>query len=112
MPPDSPHLTLARRLADLFSAYPTVEAIGLAGSQTSGAGDPASDIDLYIYGEAPLPLPERQAIIQAAGGASQANLDLALWDPGDEWFDARTGIEVDVMYWTPAWITAQLERVL
>jgi hypothetical protein len=41
----------------------------------------------------------------------RADLNLQLWDLGDEWYDANTGLEVDVIYWEPAWIESQLERV-
>ena len=41
-----PHLSLARRIAELFSVFPNVQAIALAGSQVSGAVDQDSEIDL------------------------------------------------------------------
>lgn len=107
------HLDLAQQLADHFQLYNQVEAVALGGSLTSGASaDPASDIDLYVFVTAPVPLAERLAIVDALGGASKANMDLNLWDPGDEWFDARTGIEIDVMYWDPRWMEDSLDRVI
>lgn len=108
----SPHLQLAQRLAARFSRFPQVQAIGLAGSLTSGtAPDPTSDIDLYIYTTALIPLAEREALV-AEFGASRADLNLQFWDLGDEWFDAQTGIEVDVIYWETQWISDMLDRVL
>ncbi len=81
-------------------------ARGPAASQNS-----ASDIDLYVFTTRAIPLSQRLEIVQRRG-ATRADMDLQYWDPGDEWFDAPTGIEVDVMYWDPAWVTAQVERVL
>lgn len=107
----SPRLTLARRLADLFSAYPNVEAIALAGSQATDTVDQDSDIDLYVYVTSPIPLSDRAAIVEKLG-ATRADLDMDFWGPGDEWYDAQTGIEVDVMYWDPNWIEDQVDRVL
>lgn len=107
------HQSLARQLASLFSQHPQVEAVAVAGSLTSGAAvDDSTDIDLYVYTTAPVPLEDRLAIVEAAGGASQADMDLDYWDPGDEWRHAPTGIEVDVIYWDTGWIEGMLDRVL
>jgi hypothetical protein len=97
-------------LADRFQKFEAVEAIAWGGSQTSIGGDQLSDIDLYVYTSASIPLEARQTLV-AEMGAARADLNLQFWDLGDEWFDAATGIEVDVIYWEPAWIEAQLDRV-
>ena len=110
---ENTHQSLAQRLAEQFSRLDQVEAVALGGSQTSGAPtDTASDIDLYVYVNAPIPLQTRLEIVEQLGGAAEANMDLNLWDPGDEWFDARTGIEVDAMYWDPNWVKDFLARVI
>lgn len=103
--------TLAKKLAHEFQRIPSVQAIALGGSQTGGMIDPHSDIDLYIYTNDVIPLTARQEIV-AKLGASKADLNLTFWDVGDEWYHGDTGIEVDIMYWDPAWISAQLQRVL
>jgi hypothetical protein len=107
----TPSLALARELAEQFSRFPQVQAVALAGSQTSGRPDANSDIDLYVYHNAAIPLDERRALV-AARGSSRADLDMRFWDLGDEWVDLPSGIEVDIIYWEPAWIEAQLARVL
>ena len=107
----SPHQVLARKLGDSFCTFPNVEAIALAGSQTAGTKDSHSDIDLYVYITSPIPLSDRITLVEKLG-ASQADLGLQFWDPGDEWYDLETGIEVDVMYWDLAWIKEQIDRVL
>ncbi len=108
---NSLHLKLARRIAAQFSVFQNVEAIGLAGSQIGGVVDQDSDIDLYLYTTEVIPSSERRAIVES-GGATRASLNLKFWGLGDEWYDAATGIEVDIIYWDTAWIAAQLERVL
>jgi len=109
--PPSPHESLALKLTEFFRQFPNVEAIALAGSQTGSSADPVSDIDLYVYTTSVIPLQERMALV-AKSGARQADLNLQYWDLGDEWYDAATGIEVDVIYWDTRWIEEQLERVL
>ncbi|MGC9334913.1 MAG: DUF4037 domain-containing protein, partial [Anaerolineae bacterium] len=109
-PVGSPQEGLAQALARRFQEFPTVTAVALGGSQAAAAADPLSDIDLYVYTPAAIPLQDRETLV-AEMGASRADLDLQFWDPGDEWYDAETGIEVDVMYWDPAWVEAQLARV-
>jgi predicted nucleotidyltransferase len=100
---------LALRLADAYAAIATVEAVVLSGSQTSGLGDGASDIDLYVYSRSPISLEERSKI---ASGARRSEIGNAFWEPGDEWVDGSTGICVDVMFRDCHWIEEQLDRVL
>lgn len=123
-------IMLARQLARLFSKLPQVEAIALGGSLAAsnpaspGEGfthsaedrftpvDAASDIDLYVYTRAAIPLASRREIMLSSGGATQANLGLEYFGPGDEWFDAQTGIEVDMVYFDAGWMEKQLQNVL
>lgn len=110
---ETAYLTLTNRLVELFQQFAQVESVCLGGSRTSGAAaDQASDIDLYVYITAPIPLENRLALVEYAGGASRADMNLTFWDVGDEWFDAATGIEVDVMYWDTRWAESTLDRVL
>ena len=104
-------LELAKKVADKFASIPDVDAIALGGSQSTGVLDQHSDIDLYIYSQQVVPLAKRLQIVKDLG-ASRADMNLTFWDTGDEWFDLETGIEVDVMYWSPAWIEDQIDRVL
>lgn len=103
---------LARKIAGLFERLPQVSAIALGGSSASGKTDALSDIDLYIYTHDSIPLADRQGIMKASGGASQASLGLNFWGPGDEWFDAASGREIDLVYFDVAWMEAQLRQVL
>jgi hypothetical protein len=105
-------MTLAQKVADLFAALPQVEAVTLGGSQAGGLSDASSDIDLYLYTRADIPLAERQAVLTQCGGASRADLGLTFWGAGDEWFDLATGIEVDVVYFDAGWMENQITRVL
>lgn len=109
--PTSVPLSLARRIAGLFRAFPSVEGIALAGSQATGAVDPDSDIDLYVYITSVIPLHDRMAVVEKLG-ATRSDLNLQFWGLGDEWYDQGTGIEVDIIYWDTSWIEEQLDRVL
>lgn len=110
----STHLQLARQLADLFAVLPQVEAVALGGSRGSGPGasDSASDIDLYVYTRGDVPLDERWALVERAGGAREANIGLEYWGPGDEWLHAPTGIEIDIVYFDARWMEEQIDRVV
>lgn len=111
MPENKQHLALAQKLATEFGHFEEVKAIALGGSVASGAAGPGSDIDLYVFTTARVALQKR---IELAGksGFTRADLGLEFWDPGDEWMDTASGIEVDVIYWDTAWIEDQLARVV
>lgn len=102
---------LIQRLTGLFAEMPQVRTIALGGSRAGGAIDAASDIDLYIFTSQEIPLSAREAVVAACGGASRADLGLTFWGPGDEWVDARTGIEIDLVYFDAAWFEDQLRRL-
>lgn len=101
---------LAQTTADYYASLPQVMAVVLAGSLSAGVGDAASDIDLYVYSAAEIPLNERRRI--AKQNSSCADVDNRFWEPGDEWIDRDTGIKLDVMFRQPGWIEEQLDRVL
>jgi hypothetical protein len=111
---DSSHrpLALARKITQCFADLPQVEAVALGGSQVGDSPDTTSDIDLYVYTRGDIPLEERQSIVDQSGGASQANLGLTFWGPGDEWFNAESGIEVDLVYFDSLWMEGQINRVV
>lgn len=107
-----PALALAGRLAAYFGERTETVAVALGGSRAGAMRDAASDIDLYVLTRAEIPLAARAAIVERAGGASRADLGLTYWGPGDEWFDAATGIEVDIVYFDFDWLAAELRRLL
>ncbi len=103
-------LVLAETIAQRYGAWPQVMAAALGGSHVAGAADWGSDIDLYVYTAAELPMKARAEI--ATARAEYVELDNRFWEPGDEWIDAETGMHIDVMFRRVEWIAAQLERVL
>jgi hypothetical protein len=94
-----------------------VRAVALGGSRGGSRADAAtgadagSDIDVYAFTTADVPIGARRALVEATGGASRADIGLAYWGPGDEWITSRDGIEVDVVYFDAAWIEDQVARV-
>ncbi len=101
---------LANLIAARYSALPQVEAVVLAGSHTTQVSEPDSDIDLYVYWHAEVPMEERGVIAETS--AIHVEVNNQFWEPGDEWIDEATGIHVDVMFRHTRWIEEQLERVL
>lgn len=112
MTPAGTNLTagVATAIATAFGKLPEVVAVAMAGSRVAEGDDHDSDIDLYVYARLPPALADRTAI--ASTFAARFDVGNDFWEPGDEWIDARTGVLIDVMYRTPAWIEEQLERVL
>jgi|JI9StandDraft_2_1071091.scaffolds.fasta_scaffold1308648_1 predicted nucleotidyltransferase len=73
-----PHLALAEDLALAFVALDEVEAVALGGSRANVAVAPdvSSDIDLYVYTRRYLGIDRRRSVMDAAGGATRANIGL------------------------------------
>lgn len=101
---------MAAVIAARFAALPTVAAVTLAGSRTAAVTDPHSDYDLYVYTTAEIDPAARRDLAEVF--ADRLEIDNRFWEPGDEWLDTATGLHVDLMYRSPAWIEAQLARVL
>ena len=102
--------SLAATIAAQYAKFPQVEAVAWGGSHTSAAADDASDIDLYVYLRSTLPPEQRAAFIRAR--SCYAEIDNQVWEPGDEWIEADSDIEIDAMYRDVEWIEGQLDRVL
>ncbi|MCC6314231.1 MAG: DUF4037 domain-containing protein [Thermomicrobiales bacterium] len=100
----------AERIAASYALLSPVTAVAMAGSRAASVADAASDLDLYVYAVEPIPLAERAAIATRFG--ARREVGNTIWEPGDEWLDAETGLHVDVMFRTPTWIAAELDRVL
>lgn len=107
-----PEYRKLERLSELFSSLPQVEAIALGGSKAGEASDELSDFDVFVYTNAAIPLDARQEIVQHLGGASGADMGMDYFGDYDEWCDAETGAQFDVMYFGLDWMREGLERVL
>ncbi len=108
---DSPR-RVAETLAARYAALPEVQAVTLGGSRTGALHAADSDLDLYVYADPPVSLAARAAVAAALARPGSAEVGNQVWEPGDEWEDAGTGLGVDVMFRSPAWIEAELDRVL
>jgi Domain of unknown function (DUF4037) len=101
---------VAFEIAAAFGALPQVEAVASAGSRTSGMGDHASDLNLYVYLCGEVPVARRAEIANAR--AVWAEVDNHSWELGDEWVEAGSGLGVDIVFRRTDWIQDQLEKVL
>ncbi len=113
--PDAPRGDAAALIAGLaaaFGALPQVAAVALGGSRAGGAADDTSDIDLYIYTRAGVPLSVRQVLVAEHGGVARADWAADYWGAADQFISATTGHEIDLVYFDAAWMEAQLRRVL
>lgn len=101
---------LLHRISSNYNLLPEVEAVVMAGSQTSESSDAQSDIDLYVYVTSPIPIAEREKI--ATENADRFEINNQFWEDGDEWIEVDSNIKVDVMFRHLIWIEEQLDRVL
>jgi predicted nucleotidyltransferase len=101
------------QIAEQLIGLPGVVAVALGGSRATGMDRPGSDLDLYVYTDGEVPLAARAAVARAlADPAAPVEIGNTTWGPGDVWTEASSGLDVDLMYWTRAWIEDQLDRVL
>lgn len=103
-------LELARKLAGRFGALPQVEAVALTGSHNSATSDEHSDVDLYVYVNADIPVTDRMEV--ATPYAEDAEFDNHFWGTADSWHDLASGIRVEGLYWNVRWIEGEIDRVL
>ncbi|MEG4801812.1 DUF4037 domain-containing protein [Microcoleus sp. ARI1-B5] len=101
---------LAQTIGDRFGSLPQVVAVALAGSRTTILADESSDFDVYVYVEEEISVDIRERIARQWGDRIEINNQF--WEPGDEWIDINTGCGVDIMYRSPEWIEAEIDRVL
>ncbi len=100
---------LAAKLGAAYGALPGVVAVAWAGSAAAGRADTSSDVDLYVYADAGPAVADRARL--ATPRATRLELDNRTWEPGDEWDDV-TGIHVDAMFRTCAFLEEQFDRML
>jgi hypothetical protein len=98
------------RILEEVSTWPEVAALVESGSRTTGNADASSDIDLYLYVSTEVPVERRRALIGKL--SDEAEIDNRFWETSDEWTDRSTGVFVDMMYRSPAWIEGELARLL
>jgi hypothetical protein len=111
-PDDSQIRGLAQRLADAYADCSAVDAVALAGSRSAALGaDAGSDIDLYVYSRAALPLDVRRRIANQHAGTA-LEIGNAFWENGDEWVAATPATKIDVMMRDVAWTEDEIARVV
>ncbi|MCC6455940.1 MAG: DUF4037 domain-containing protein [Caldilineaceae bacterium] len=106
-----PVVALVQSIAAHFALLPQVAAVALAGSLTAGTEDESSDLDIYVYTRADVPLDVRAALVEKRA-ARNVEIGNDTWGPGDEWVDGETGRGIDLMYFGTIWMEEQLDRVL
>jgi len=101
---------ILQQLLSIFSGFAEVDGLLLAGSLSSGTSDAQSDIDVYVYLNTELPATKREALI--APLALYHEIDNRFWETEDCFIMAGSGIKVELMYRSEAWMREQLECVL
>jgi hypothetical protein len=103
-------MTLVHEVANRFREIPGVVAITIGGSRSAASGDAESDIDLYIFSAGEVPPATRREI--AVHYTTTPEIDNRYFGPEDAWRDEATGLKFDLIYWSPAWLEDQVDRVL
>lgn len=98
---------LAEEVAAAFAALPQVEAVWLGGSHASGRADDTSDLDLYVYTSAELPVAVRSDVIEPRASVAEVGYDF--WEVEDYWLERASGTKAEAMYRRPEWETQHLE---
>jgi predicted nucleotidyltransferase len=108
------YLARAEAVAARFARLPQVRAVALAGSLVADLADEHSDLDLYIYADTPIDPDVRRVIAAEFAGQNDASveIDKPFWGSEDAWIDHVSGLGVDLIYWSPAWIEEQISRTL
>ncbi|MCD4685725.1 MAG: DUF4037 domain-containing protein, partial [Anaerolineae bacterium] len=67
-----------------------------------------------MYHTEPITRAQREALAIEYAGADHPSIELdkPYWGSEDAWVDAASGLGVDLIYWSPDWIEAQIERVI
>lgn len=107
---DDQRLELAYDIASVYSELANVEAVAVAGSLTSDQVNSDSDIDLYVYLRDDLTINMRAIIAQER--SSKVEVGNTFWEPGDEWVEEESQVDIDVMFRRKQWIEDQLTQVL
>ncbi len=102
---------LIQKIAAHFTPLAQVAAIALAGSQTAGTKDEKSDLDLYIFTRAEVPL-EARRLLAEKHAAQRAEIGNDEWGPADEWEDGESGRSLDLIYFGTTWIEGVMDRIL
>ena len=104
------YAAVARELAVAYAQLPEVDAVAWAGSVQNATADTMSDIDLYIYAHANVPLIARTQIAVPRG--TRVEVGNAFFESGDEWDERDSGIHIDVTMRSLEWGEHELNRVL
>jgi hypothetical protein len=103
---------LVDRLVAAYAPLPEVRAVGLGGSVAAGTADASSDIDLYVLVDAIIPDQRRLEVIRSFDPPPEDRSRVLAGPAGDEFHDGPTGVEIDVMYWDPGWLSDRIDAVL
>ena len=100
-----------QKIASAYSALAQVQAVALGGSRAGPfKPDSLSDVDLYVYHDAEIPISARQLV--ASGNSTEAVFGNKFWEEGDEWIARVPSLKVDVMFRGVGWIEDEIARVI
>ncbi|MEF1336896.1 DUF4037 domain-containing protein, partial [Vibrio rotiferianus] len=92
-----------------FAKLEQVEAVALAGSNSTQTNDSLSDYDVYIYTTSDIPVATRKVITSQY--CSHMELNNQFWETEDNG-QLNNGTEIELIYRNIDWLAQELQRVV
>lgn len=92
-----------------YKAFSQVRAIAVGGSATAKTSDKMSDVDVYVFVEHDIPIPERENLVKKY--STKYEVGGEYFGSGDEYFVDKLGQQLDVMFWDTGWFENTVENV-
>lgn len=100
---------MINKIIENYTRFPQVEAIAIGGSGAAKTNDNNSDIDIYVFKNADIPLEKREAIVRPV--SSKFEVGGEYFGSGDEFFVDEIEKQLDVMYWDKNWFENTVNNV-
>jgi predicted nucleotidyltransferase len=104
------HIKDIMHILEPFAQLDETTAISVGGSFAAGTADGDSDVDIYVYSAAGIPVDFREDIASILGENQEINKKI--WENADIWKDKVSGKLIDITYRSPTWMVNEIRRLL
>lgn len=92
-----------------YKRFSQVRAIAVGGSSSANTSDKMSDIDIYVFVEHDIPVPERENLVKKYSSKYETGGEY--FGSGDEYFVDKLEKQLDVMFWNTDWFESVIKNV-
>ena len=92
-----------------YEAFSQVRAIAVGGSSSAKTSDNMSDIDIYVFVEHDIPVPDREKLVKKY--STKYEVGGEYFGSGDEFFADNVGQQFDIMFWNTAWFEDVVKNI-